>query len=107
LLLHCTAFLAKQDILSKRSLCQFYTPKVVFIFLYFLITLTMYSVIVFRQQENPLYDWSVRFPRHRSTPCRHCATELHVAPDACDSKAERVHGVVSKWCVCVSVCVHV
>ncbi len=49
--------LSSRDPFRKNSLSRFYMPKAVFIFLYFIVTLTMYSVIVFRQQQNPLYDW--------------------------------------------------
>ncbi len=51
--------LSSKDPFRNRSLCAFYTPKIVYILLYFIVALALYSVIVFRQQQDPLYDWCV------------------------------------------------
>jgi hypothetical protein len=51
------ALLSIKNANQRLTFFGFYFPKIIFIAVFFVVAVVMYSYIVFMQQQDPLYDW--------------------------------------------------
>lgn len=43
---------------ERLTFCGFFLPKIVLMFVYWLLAVSFYGWVIFRQQQDPLYDWT-------------------------------------------------